>query len=57
MREAGITAEQIIGRLLFWAGAVPEGERISAGEALKEIPFSSCRALQEPEIVVESLLS
>lgn len=57
MREAGITAEQIIGRLLFWAGAVPEGERISAGEALKEIPFSSCRSLQEPEIVVESLLS
>lgn len=52
MRAAGVTAEEIIGKLLFWAGAIPNPEPLSATYAEKNIPFSDCRNLKQKGIIV-----
>ena len=52
MRAAGVTAEEIIGKLLFWAGAIPKPEPLSATYAEKNIPFSDCRNLKQKSIIV-----
>lgn len=56
LREAGMTAASVIGRLLFWAGAVPKGTAITAEEALRTIAFEDCRALHAPEITAVPVL-
>lgn len=55
LRGAGVKAETIIGRLLFLAGAVPEGMELSAEEALRSVPFETCRALRRSCITVSKL--
>jgi len=52
MRAAGVTAEEIIGKLLFWAGAIPNPEPLSATYAEKNISFSDCRNLKQKSIIV-----
>lgn len=46
LREAGVTAEEVIGKLLHWAGAVPKGTAVPAEKAVKNIGFSECSALR-----------
>ncbi len=50
LRAADVSAEKILGKLLFWAGAVPEGTALSAQEALRSIGWEDCRALSKPAI-------
>lgn len=52
LRREGISAERIIGMMLFWAGAVPGPVPISAEEALRNIPFENCRNLQKQTITI-----
>ena len=53
MREAGQTPADIIGRLLYYAGAIKKPMPISADEALRNISFEECRNFSQKEIVVE----
>ena len=54
LREAGVTAEEVIGKLLYWAGAVPKGTAVSAEKAVKNIGFSECSALRQPQIQIDT---
>lgn len=53
LREEGMSAEDIIGRLLYYAGALSRPERMSAEKAEGEIPFASCVNLAKHTITVE----
>lgn len=54
LREAGVTAEKVIGKLLYWAGAVPKGTAVPAEKAVKNIGFSECSALRQPQIQIDT---
>lgn len=53
LRRDGISADKIIGRLLYWAGAISEPAAVSAEQALRNIPFSACTKLTEKMITVQ----
>ncbi len=53
MRENGRTAADVIGKLLYFAGAISKEMPISAEQALREISFADCKRLGEKHIVVE----
>lgn len=55
LREAGVTPETIIGKLLFWAGAAKTSHPISAEEAVRNVDFSSCTRLKDRHIMVEGV--
>ena len=52
MKESGAKAEDIIGRLLYLAGAIPKEMPVSAEKALREISFTECKNLGQTHIVV-----
>ena len=52
MKESGAKAEDIIGRLLYLAGAIPKEMPVSAEKALREISFNECKNLGQTHIVV-----
>ena len=52
MKESGAKAEDIIGRLLYLAGAIPKEMPVSAEKALREISFAECKKLGQTHIVV-----
>ena len=52
MKESGAKAEDIIGRLLYLAGAISEEIPVSAEKALREISFTECKNLGQTHIVV-----
>ncbi|MDY6084352.1 MAG: tRNA glutamyl-Q(34) synthetase GluQRS [Dialister sp.] len=52
MREAGISAEKIIGLLLYLAGGLSRPEPVSAAAAAERIPFSELSALHQHHICV-----
>ena len=52
MKESGAKAEDIIGRLLYLAGAIPKEMPVSAEKALREISFIECKNLGQTHIVV-----
>lgn len=52
MKESGAKAEDIIGRLLYLAGAIPKEMPVSAEKALREISFAECKNLGQKHIVV-----
>lgn len=54
LREAGKTPGDILGKLLFWAGAVDRDNlSISAEDTLRNLNFSSCRSLSKRHILVK----
>lgn len=52
MKEAGISAEKIIGLLLYLAGGLPKIEPVSAAAAAQSILFSDLSALHQRHICV-----
>ncbi len=54
MRDAGIAAEDIIGTLLFWAGAIAKPEKVSANQALQNFDFFSCTNFTKAQIMVSN---
>ncbi len=53
MKESGMTAADILGKLLYLAGAISKEMPISAEQALREISFGECRNLRQQHIVVK----
>ncbi len=53
MKESGRTAADILGKLLYLAGAISREMPISAEQALREISFGECRNLRQQHIVVK----
>lgn len=54
LREAGKMPGDILGKLLFWAGAVDrDNVSIPAEEAVRNLDFSSCRFLSERHILAK----
>lgn len=53
LRRAGYTAADIIGCLLYWAGAFTTFRPMTAEEAVKEVPFSRLSCLGKKHIIVE----
>lgn len=54
LRNEGISADEIIGQLLFWAGAISQKTPLSAAQAVTNIDFADCTALNQPYIVAAS---
>ncbi len=52
MKESGMKAEDIIGKLLYLAGAISKEMPVSADEALRNISFQECKNLGQKHIVV-----
>lgn len=58
LREAGKKPGDILGKLLFWAGAIDrDHESMSADEILRNLPFSSCQSLSKKHILANVDLS
>ncbi len=53
MKESGMTAADILGKLLYLAGAISREMPISAEQALREISFDACKNLRQQHIVVK----
>ncbi len=53
MKGSGMTAADILGKLLYLAGAISREMPISAEQALREISFGECRNLRHQHIVVK----
>ncbi len=51
LRAAGKQPEDIVGQLLFWAGAVKKPTAITAEEAVRNIDFSEAKNLGEKHII------
>ncbi len=54
MRDAGVTAPEIIGKFLLWAGVIERVEAIPSREVL-HIPFASCRNLNKSMIKINNI--
>ena len=55
LREAGVSAEQIIGQFLFWLGALKKPMPLSAETALTDILFSSCTYVCNPVVRIDTI--
>ena len=53
LKEAGYTAADIIGRLLYYGGALTKPMPVSAEEARKNISFADLKNLKKPHIMVK----
>ena len=53
LRRAGLSPGRILGQLLFWAGAIPAPQEVTAAEALGNISFDDCRSLSKRAIAVD----
>lgn len=52
LREYGMEPEEIIGKILWWAGALSTPGRIKASDAVRNIAFEQCIGLNKSFIVV-----
>ncbi len=52
LRNSGITVNDIIGKLLFWAGAISKPEKISLRYAKNNISFNECHNLTKKTISI-----
>lgn len=52
LRRSGSASSEIIGMLLYWAGAIKKPMNMTAHETLKNIPFESCEGLGQKYIKI-----